>query len=106
MNTELPPPHVQLAIMSREYVVSRAIHAIAQLGIADQMSDKAISVQELAAATSTIPELLDRVLTFLSDYGLFIKNEAGYTLTSLSQPLRTDHPFSMKEVLGIARFIF
>lgn len=101
MNTELPPPHVQLAIMSREYVVSRAIHAIAQLGIADQMSDKAISVQELAAATSTIPELLDRVLTFLSDYGLFIKNEAGYTLTSLSQPLRTDHPFSMKEVLGI-----
>jgi hypothetical protein len=99
MNTELLPPHVQLAIMSREYVVSRVIHAVAQLGIADQMSDQAISVKELAKVTSTIPELLDRVLSFLSDYGLFVKSEQGYALTPLAQPLRSDHPYSMKEVL-------
>lgn len=101
MKTETLPPHLQLAIMSREYVVSRAIHAVAQLGIADHMSDQAISVNELAKLTSTVPELLDRVLCFLSDYGLFTKNESGYALTPLSSPLRRDHPSSMKEVLGM-----
>lgn len=101
MKTELPPPHMQLAIMSREYVVSRAIHAIAHLGIADHMSDQPVSVRELAELTSTVPDLLDRVLTFLSDYGLFIKNGETYALTPLSYPLRQDHPFSMKDVFGM-----
>ncbi|WP_298624056.1 methyltransferase [uncultured Legionella sp.] len=101
MNKEQPPPHLQLAIMSREYVVSRAIHAVAQLGIADHMSEQPISITNLARLTSTIPELLNRVLNFLSDYGLFSKSEEGYALTPLSEPLRQDHPFSMKEVFGM-----
>ncbi|KTD62819.1 methyltransferase [Legionella shakespearei] len=101
MNNESPPPHMQLAIMSRGYVVSRAIHAIAHLGIADHMSDQPVSVKELAGLSATIPDLLDRLLTFLSDYGLFLKTEDGYALTPLSYPLRQDHPFSMKDVLGM-----
>lgn len=101
MNTEQPPTHVQLAIMSREYVVSRAIHAIANLGIADHMSDKPISVHTLAKLTDTIPELLDRVLNFLSAYGLFTKTGTAYALTPLSYPLREDHPCSMKDVFSM-----
>lgn len=101
MNNESPPPHMQLAIMSRGYVVSRAIHAIAHLGIADHMSEHPVSVKELAELSSTIPDLLDRLLTFLSDYGVFLKTENGYALTPLSYPLRQDHPFSMKDVLGM-----
>jgi C-methyltransferase len=101
MKKELLQPHMQLAIMSREYVVSRAIHAIANLGIADHMSDKPRSVHELAQLTSTVPELLDRVLTFLTVYGLFTKNGDSYALTPLSAPLRHDHPFSMKDVLSM-----
>lgn len=101
MNKELIPPHMQLAIMSREYVVSRAIHAIAHLGIADHMTEQPISVQELARLTSTVPELLDRVLNFLTVYGLFVKNGEDYALTPLSAPLRQDHPYSMKDVLSM-----
>lgn len=101
MKTEQLPPHVQLAVMSRQYVVSRAIHAIAQLGIANHMSERATPVSELARLTATTPELLERVLNFLTDYGLFAKNDNGYALTALSLPLRQDHPFSMQEVLGM-----
>lgn len=101
MNNESPPPHMQLAIMSRGYVVSRAVHAIAHLGIADHMSDQPVSVKELAELSSTMPDLLDRLLTFLSDYGVFLKTEDGYALTPLSYPLKQDHPFSMKDVLGM-----
>lgn len=100
MNQELPP-HMQLAIMSREYVVSRAIHAIAQLGIADHMSDSPTSIEKLAESTSTIPDLLERVLSFLADYGLFIKTQEGYALTPLSYPLQQNHPCSMKHVFGM-----
>ena len=101
MNSNSTPPHVQLAIMSREYVVSRAIHAIANLGIADHMSEKPIAVQDLARLTSTVPDLLGRVLNFLSAYGLFIKNGDAYALTALSAPLRQDHPNSIKDVLSM-----
>lgn len=101
MKNNLIEPHMQLAIMSREYVVSRAIHAIASLGIADHMSDEPIAVDELARLTSTIPELLDRVLTFLTAYGLFSKSENAYALTPLSAPLKQDHPNSIKDVLNM-----
>ncbi|KTD82882.1 methyltransferase [Legionella waltersii] len=100
MNNELPA-HLQLANMSRAYVVSRAIHAVARLGVADYMSEGPTSIEKLAASTSTIPELLDRVLSFLSDYGVFLKTDSGYCLTSLSHPLQQNHPESMKHVISM-----
>lgn len=95
------PAHVQLAIMSRDYVVSRAIHALAQLSIADYMSDSPIPVNELAQRSQTKPELLERILHFLSLYGVFAKHPTGYALTPLSHPLRTDDPNSIKSVLAM-----
>lgn len=95
------PPHVQLGVMSRDYVISRSIHAIANLGIADHMSERPIAVTELAQKTDTVPELLERVLNFLTIYGLFIKSADGYALTPLSNPLRQDDPYSMKDILGM-----
>src|SRR5690349_9201747 len=101
MNTEVIPPHMQLAIMSREYVLSRAIHAIAHLGIADHMSDEPLSIEELAKRTDTVPDLLDRVLNFLTAYGLFHKTGDGYALTPLSYPLRHDDPNSIKDIIAM-----
>ncbi|MCL9685326.1 methyltransferase [Legionella maioricensis] len=99
MDVESTPAHIQLAIMSRDYVVSRSIQAIAKLGIADHMSDKLTPVGIIAKKTSTIPELLDRLLSFLSAYGLFTKVDDSYALTSLSYPLQQDNAHSIKEVL-------
>lgn len=92
-------PHVQLAIMSRWYVVSRAIHTVAKLGVANHMSSELTSVQQLAEATGTKPELLDRLLRFLSAYQLFNHQNGAYALTDLSKPLRDDDSHSIRDVL-------
>ncbi len=101
MKQVMDPPHIQLAVLSREYVLSRSIHAVANLGIADHMSDKPITVKKLAQLTSTVPELLERVLNFLTVYGLFQKTAEGYALTPLSYPLRQDNECSIKDILSM-----
>lgn len=88
-----------LATMSRWYVVSRAIHTIAQLGIANHMSDEPIAVSELAEKSKTHPDFLERLLRFLSTYELFTIHPNGYSLTELSKPLRDDDPNSIREVM-------
>lgn len=96
-----PPPHVQLAVMSRAYVVSRGIHVLARLGIADHMSQTPTPVADLARLTHTKPDLLKRLLNFLSLYDLFIKEGDSFALTPLSAPLQTNHPQSIKAVLAL-----
>jgi C-methyltransferase len=95
------PPHVQLANMSRQYVVSRAIHTIARLNIADYMSEEPMAINTLAELSGTKPDLLDRLLRFLTIYGLFVQTDKGYALTALSLPLRSDDPNSIKDILSM-----
>lgn len=99
MQENMVDAHVQLANMSRWYVVSRAIHTVAKLGLANHMSTGFTSVDDLARATETKPELLDRLLRFLSDYQIFRVQNGSYALTDLSKPLRDDDPRSMRAVL-------
>lgn len=98
MQSQMDRPHIQLAIMSRGYVVSRALHAVAKLGIANHLSSPK-RIEELAKITESKPELLDRVLKFLSSYGLFNYDNGFYSLTELSKPLRDDDPHSIRDVL-------
>ncbi len=98
MQSQMDRPHIQLAIMSRGYVVSRALHAVAKLGVANHLSSPK-RIEELAKVTESKPELLDRVLKFLSSYGLFNYDKGFYSLTELSKPLRDDDPHSIRDVL-------
>lgn len=91
--------YVQLANLSRSYVVSRAIHTVAKLGLANYMSTTPIPIDALAKATKTKAEPLDRLLRFLSAYKVFVRHEGGYALTELSKPLRDDDPHSIRAVL-------
>jgi len=93
---------MQLAQMSRWYVVSRAIHTVAKLGIADHMSTTPTSVDDIAVKTSTNASALNRLLRFLSAYDLFKQHESGFSLTELSLPLKKDSPNSIKDVLLMA----
>lgn len=92
-------PHVQLVNMSRWYVVSRAIHTVAQLGLANHMSLEPKPINDLAKATGTKPELLERLMNFLTAYQIFHKKDDAYSLTDLSKPLRDDDPHSIRAVL-------
>ncbi|WED43957.1 methyltransferase [Legionella cardiaca] len=99
MQINQEPAYVQLATMSRWYVVSRAIHTVAKLGIANHMSLQPIKIKKLAEMTGTKPELLGRLLKFLSAYQVFNCDEESCSLTELSLPLRDDDPHSIRDVL-------
>lgn len=98
MNNESLPPHIQLATMTRDYVVSRAIHSIAQLKIADHLSDEPMQAEEIARLSGTDLEYLERILSFLSNYGVFKKIGNGYALTPISYPLKSTSADSIIDV--------
>jgi hypothetical protein len=91
-----PPPEQHLMQLTMGKFVSRSITAIANLGIADHISGPT-TVDSIAAATKTNPDALYRVLRALAAVGLFVESEGRkFALTPASEPLRTDHPKSMR----------
>jgi SAM-dependent methyltransferase len=65
--------------------------------VADHLSGSPRSVEEIADATGTHAPSLLRALRALATKGIFAEPEPGYfTLTPVSDLLRTDHPLSMR----------
>src|SRR5688572_19477856 len=88
-----PPPHVQVIQLASGYWVSRALYAIAHLGIADHLKDGPQDVEQLAAATGTHAPSLRRVLRLLASFGLFRTEEGDrVALTPLGATLQSDAP--------------
>src|SRR5262249_34579588 len=83
--------HQQLDQMITGYWISQAIYAAAKFGIADHLQDGPKTVGELAAATSTNPDALYRLLRALASVGIFRESESRrFSLTPLAEPLRSD----------------
>jgi hypothetical protein len=94
------PPKALLAQMSRLYVLSRAIHAVAELGVADLIGDAPVPVAELAANQKLDAGFLARTLRYLAAYGVFEETSPGwYRATELSRLMRDDHPETMRPIL-------
>ena len=68
--------HQQLDQMITGYWISQAIYAAAKFGIADLLKDGPKTVGELAAATSTNPNALYRLLRALASVGIFAEGES------------------------------
>jgi hypothetical protein len=88
-------PVESLLQLSAGYYVSRALHAVAELGVADALGDTPQTTASLAAATGADAAALDRVLRLLALYGVFEYNEGVLAHTLLSRMLRQDHPQSV-----------
>ena len=54
------------------WLVSRALHVAAELGVADHLSEGPKDISELAAATNSHPQSLYRLLRMLASYGIFV----------------------------------
>lgn len=81
----------------RGYQLSQAIAAMAKLNIADLLADGFRSASELAQATGTHPESLNRLLDALVSFDVLIRNEAGmFGLTPLGSTIRTDVSNSLR----------
>lgn len=86
--------------LSRAYVVSRAIHVAAALGVADHVGDTPVSVRELARVTSSQPDFLERLLRLLASHRIFSETAPGeFIATPSSVLLRTDAPSSLRPAL-------
>jgi C-methyltransferase len=93
-------PQELLGLMSRLYVLSRSIHAIAELGVANLIGDAPVSGPDIARAAGVSSEYLSRCLRFLAAYGVFEETSPNwFRATALSDVMRDDHPKSMRAVL-------
>jgi hypothetical protein len=76
--------------------VGQAIGVAAELGIADALADKPLSLDDLAHRVGADPDALRRLLRALISRGVFRQRRDGrYDLTPLAGTLRADAPFSM-----------
>jgi O-methyltransferase domain/Dimerisation domain len=91
------PPSIALFRLVTGYYVSCAIHAVAELGIADLLKDGPQSHDTLAAGTGTHAASLRRVLRLLASAGVLVEEEDGrFSLTAIGACLRDDVPGSMR----------
>lgn len=108
MTTIAIAPHETVWNLTNAGIAARCLHVVAELGVADAITDVPVGVDDLAAACGTDPDALDRVLRLLVSLGVFAKEPAGYTHTGPSQLLRSDHPASMRafpRMMGMPIFL-
>jgi hypothetical protein len=89
-------PITQIQLMSGGYYVSRCLQVVAELGIADLISDVPVSASDLARSTGSNPDALARVLSLLCAHGVFARVDGRFCHTDASRVIRTDHPMSMR----------
>lgn len=90
-------PFEILRQMAAGYCLSRGLHVIANLAVADKLDEIPRTAAELAVSVDVHPEALGRVLRLLSAHGVFEPCEGKFRHTPASRMLRTDHPQSMRD---------
>lgn len=93
---ELPPPAVLLTLSSA-HVVARAVHVVADAGVADALDGAPATTDALAKASGCDADALGRLLALLECFGVFQSvGDGKWAHTEVSQWLRSDHPFPMR----------
>jgi O-methyltransferase domain len=81
-----------------DYVVPFTLRAVCELGVADHLAKGPRSVEDLARLTHAHAPSLCRALRALACRGIFTEARPGvFDLTPLAQPLRSDHPESLRD---------
>jgi SAM-dependent methyltransferase len=98
MSDELPPQAYLVKIVTGS-VLSQAVYAAAELGVADQLHDGAKTASQLAAAVGAHRDALGRLMRLLVGLGVFAENEGRYALTPVSEHLRSNAPQSLRSMV-------
>lgn len=94
--TPQAPPHEPIWELAEAIIVSRSLHVVAELGVADHVGEGPVPARDLAAACGADPDALGRLLRLLAAHGIFGATSGGYRHTGSSLLLRSDHPMSMR----------
>jgi hypothetical protein len=77
--------------------LTASLSALARLGVADHMGERAVSVEDLAARVGAHAPSLYRVMRMLASVGVFTEEPGGkFALTPVGQTLKTDAQGSMR----------
>src|SRR5690242_3462607 len=88
----LAAAHGQILQMTLAPVISKAMHALAELGIPDLL-DVPLTADDIARATGTHAPSMSRLLRFTTGLGFFVEDsDHRFTLTPLGMALRSDAP--------------
>ena len=87
---------MRLVEISAGYWLPRALHVVADLGVADALDQEPQSAVYLAKEVGTDADALDRVLRLLASHGVFDRRNGKYLHNAISRALRSDHPHSMR----------
>jgi SAM-dependent methyltransferase len=94
-----PNPAETVLGVATAYWVSRALHEVARLGIADRIGDAPVAAAELAASAGLDASALARTLRALAMAGLFVETSPGvFAHTDASRLLRDDTPGSLRPI--------
>jgi hypothetical protein len=94
-----PDPFHRLLEIAGGYSLSRCLHVVADVGVADALDEDPRPVADLAASVGAHPEALGRVLRLLSAHGVFELLGDSCRHSPASRLLRTDHPRSMRPLV-------
>ncbi len=92
-----PSPFETLRQIAGGYCLSRGLHVVANLAVADKLDETPRTAAELAMSVGAHPEALGRVLRLLSAHGVFESRDGKFRHSPASRMLRTDHPQSMRD---------
>ena len=91
MSEQMLAPEDQMMQWITSKWITKPIHVISELGIADLLRDGPLSVDSLAEKTDTHAPTLYRLLRALSSVGIFVEtDDRVFDLTSLAQCLLSD----------------
>ncbi|GAA4067285.1 methyltransferase [Nonomuraea soli] len=92
--------YAELARMAFGAVTTQILHAAVRLGLPEALRCAPAPLDRLARDLGADPGTLARLLAALTALGVTAQPRPGhYTLTDLGQPLRADHPRSMRSGL-------
>jgi hypothetical protein len=94
-----PNPFQKLREIATNFAISRALHVVADLGVADRLGDEPRKATDLARESGADPDALARVLRLLAAQGVFQIRGDAFAHSPASRLLRTDHPQSARDLV-------
>jgi len=91
-----PNPVLSILQIAGGYCLSRCLHVVADLGVADALDDTPRTSDDLATAVGAHPDALGRALRLLAAHGVFECHGDKFGHSAASRLLRTDHPSSLR----------
>jgi hypothetical protein len=82
--------------MSAGHYLTRSLHVVAELGVADAIGDGPTPVGAIAQATGANADALERILRLLASRGVFMLEDGSVRHTDASRFLISSHPASLR----------